>query len=43
MAKRWAVWALFVVLSVAALISSLGTAFQTIHKQRRNDDQLTLW
>ena len=30
MAKRWALWALFAVLSVAALISSLGTAFQTL-------------
>ncbi|QQD72006.1 hypothetical protein [Acidithiobacillus ferrivorans] len=30
MAKRWALWGLFAVLSVAALISSLGTAFQTL-------------
>ena len=30
MTKRWALWGLFVVLSVAALISSLGTAFQTL-------------
>jgi hypothetical protein len=30
MGKRWALWGLFAVLSVAALISSLGTAFQTL-------------
>ena len=30
MTKRWALWGLFAVLSVAALISSLGTAFQTL-------------
>ncbi len=30
MAKRWALWGLFAVLSVATLISSLGTAFQTL-------------
>ena len=30
MAKRWTLWGLFAVLSVAALISSLGTAFQTL-------------
>uniref|UniRef100_E6QB19 Uncharacterized protein n=1 Tax=mine drainage metagenome TaxID=410659 RepID=E6QB19_9ZZZZ len=30
MAKRWALWGLLAVLSVAALISSLGTAFQTL-------------
>lgn len=30
MAKRWALWGLFAVLSVAALISGLGTAFQTL-------------
>ncbi len=30
MAKRWALWGLFAILSVAALISSLGTAFQTL-------------
>ena len=30
MTNRWAFWGLFAVLSVAALISSLGTAFQTL-------------
>ena len=30
MTKRWPLWALFAVLSVAALISSLGTAFQKL-------------
>ena len=30
MGKRWVFWGLFALLSVAALISSLGTAFQTI-------------
>ena len=30
MAKRWTLWGLFAVLSIAALISSLGTAFQTL-------------
>ena len=30
MAKRWALWGLFAVLSVATRISSLGTAFQTL-------------
>ena len=30
MAKRWPLWGLFAVLSVAALISSFGTAFQML-------------
>ncbi|MEY2336054.1 hypothetical protein [Acidithiobacillus ferrianus] len=30
MTKHWALWGLFALLSVAALISSLGTAFQTL-------------
>ncbi|MDD3761452.1 MAG: hypothetical protein PHO57_11590 [Acidithiobacillus sp.] len=30
MTKRWALWGLFAALSIAALISSLGTAFQTL-------------
>ena len=30
MTKRWGLWGLFAVLSVAVLISSLRTAFQTL-------------
>ncbi|WCE94314.1 hypothetical protein [Acidithiobacillus ferriphilus] len=30
MTKRWALWGLFAVLSVAALITNLRTAFQTL-------------
>lgn len=30
MIKRWMIWILLAILSVAALISSLGTAFQTL-------------
>ena len=30
MTKRWALWGLLAVLSIAALISSLGTVFQTL-------------
>jgi len=30
MIRRWALWGLFSILSIAALISSLGTAFQTL-------------
>lgn len=30
MIKRWVIWGLFALLSVAVLISSLGTAFQTL-------------